>query len=104
MIRTTLALALSLMLTAPATADTADCAEIGEIAGNVMRLRQVEHPISVLLDWAEEDTLMRTIVLEAYSQPGYVTPAAQERAAARFENHVVKECHMAGLTRAQATE
>jgi hypothetical protein len=88
----------------PAAAEESECAIIGDIAATVMRLRQAEHPISALMVWAAEDGLMRAIVLDAYNQPGYVTPEAQQRAEAQFANRVVRACYASGLTQRDDAE
>jgi len=75
------------------------CAVQGDIARTVMTMRQKNAPISDLMAWANNAgdlaPLMRSLVLTAYDEPAYVTPANQQRAVDTFQNEVVLICYKA---------
>ena len=96
----TRSLAAACIIAAPAMAqedDLVTCATLGETAHQIMTFRQAEYPVADLLARVQTvegpaGKLATAMILQAYSQPRWASPARQERAAAEFDNLIVIEC------------
>lgn len=84
--------------------DTIVCPTLGLLAESVMEARQEQVPMSELLDLLTAGSsdpivlgLTRAIIMDAYSRPGFGSPANQQRAIAAFRVDVEFACYEAAL-------
>ena len=75
------------------------CMGIGNRAQAIMEARQMEVPISELMSIFPEqdanDQFYREVIIEAYEEPAYLSPEAQQRAVSGFRNTWETECFKA---------
>lgn len=73
------------------------CAMIGEIAANIMKIRQTGTPMSETMTLAGGDPqmapLMRAMITDAYRVPQYRTEGNRADTIARFRNEVELACY-----------
>ncbi len=92
---------------APSVASAQDaplCPTVGALAASVMEARQANAPMSELIEVMPAEMtdpranhLTLAIILDAYSRPGFVTRANQQRAIAEFRADVEFSCYSATL-------
>jgi hypothetical protein len=70
------------------------CPKLGEFAHLVMSNRQLGVPISAALGTTDED-LLKSIILQAYTEPRWSTDSSRLRAAQDFRNTVEVMCYQA---------
>lgn len=87
-----------------AAQDAHVCPTLGLLAESVMEARQEQVPMSHLLDLMAAGSsdpialgLTRAIIMDAYSQPGFLVPANQQRSIAAFRVDVEFACYEATL-------
>ena len=68
------------------------CNVIGQVAGQVMILRQKQIHASRAMKIAGDDKMMQMIVIEAYEQPVYRVKENQKRLIREYENKWYIEC------------
>jgi hypothetical protein len=68
------------------------CPKLGEFAHVVMSNRQGGVPLSAALGTTDED-LLKSIILQAYTEPRWSTDASRLRAAQDFRNEVEVMCY-----------
>ncbi|WP_273772756.1 hypothetical protein [Brucella intermedia] len=90
-------IAAILLSTSAAQAENADkvCKSWGDLAAKIMQLRQMETPMSRVIEIAadgEKDSISRQIVTQAYEQPAYSTKTHQARAVDSFRNRIELAC------------
>ena len=92
-------LAILLTTSAAQAADGANpdkvCKSWGDLAAKIMQLRQMETPMSRVIEIAadgEKDSISRQIVTQAYEQPAYSTKTHQSRAVDSFRNRIELAC------------
>ncbi|KAB2700031.1 hypothetical protein F9K79_03730 [Ochrobactrum sp. Kaboul] len=90
-------IAAILFSTSAAQAENADkvCKRWGDLAAKIMQLRQLETPMSRVIEIAvddEKDSISRQIVTQAYEQPAYSTKMHQVRAVDSFRNRIELAC------------
>ncbi len=98
-------LSLGLFLASPLHAfSDEECREMGRLAENVMKLRQIDANLSLVLSSVVDpkqpevvQKLVREIILGAYDQPSYSTPKMQEKATAEYKNDIELECYKNGF-------
>lgn len=74
--------------------DSAECAEVGEIAAEIMSIRQNGGTISEILNLPGfEGSLWREIVFTAFKVPLYSTEQYQEEAVERFRTAIEMICY-----------
>ena len=74
------------------------CKKFGDLAEIIMNARQIEVPISELLEISKRDADAVEAVLEAYKRPAYSTPEMRKQAARRFRNDMETKCLMSIAT------
>lgn len=62
------------------------CPKIAELAKEVMVARQNGTPMREMMEIADGEPIMVSMVTEAYGHPAYRTSAVQDRAIQEFEN------------------
>ena len=88
-----------LLLPSGASANEAElCSSVANLARVIMALRQVEAPLSKMMELAEEE-VVRRIVLAAYERPAYSALENQERATNKFANDIEHACYTSGWGR-----
>ena len=99
---------LAVAIHAPAMAQDADqpvtCADMGNLAESIMVARQNGIPISqlvVIIDAAEDspgaNRLYRSIVLEAYERPRFMSASSRTRSIEDFRNDIETFCFASGF-------
>lgn len=96
-----LALVVALTVnTGAAAQEGAGCKMVGDIAAQVMQLRQNEVGLSTVMekvagavDDAEAKELIKAIIMAAYEQPAFSTSANKTAAVAQFRNDVEFQCY-----------
>lgn len=75
------------------------CAELGNLAEEIMKIRQTEHPVSEVLKSLtpsdapkEAQDIVRQVILDAYSQGAMRTEENKRRQVSEFRNYVEIEC------------
>lgn len=68
------------------------CNGVGQWAETIMKVRQVNAPISELLEGLTNDR-MRVIVQYAYEKQAYMSPEMQTMAVREFRNEVESDCY-----------
>lgn len=68
------------------------CKSFGEVAESIMTARQIEVPISEMLEITRRDQDAMEAVLEAYQRPAYSTPEMRRKSAQRFRNDMETKC------------
>ncbi len=104
MFKTTL-FALALMAPSVAVAQEAPlCPTVGLLATTIMEARQANAPMSELLDILTVQTtdpnaiaLTEAIIMDAYSRPGFGSPANQQRSIDEFRVDMEFACYSATL-------
>ena len=77
---------------AQAQISASQCSNLGEIAKNIMILRQNGVPISRLMSELDPE-LFGALILFAYQQPRYSSPSFQSRAIEEFRNGMETACY-----------
>ena len=82
----------------PASSET-ECEAMGRLAENVMKLRQQEKPLTVVLKQVVGATsdeavkpLIRFVILEAYARPAFSVEENKTLAVAKFRNDIEFAC------------
>lgn len=93
-----LLLTVALLGGSPAVAaEDVFCRTFGEVAGTFMKLRQMDAPLSDMIDMLEEGparALMIEVIMDAYSRPSYSTPSNQQEAIDEFRNDWELQCYL----------
>lgn len=96
----TLAPVAALLMSAPTPAPAQDsqllCTKLGELAEQVMILRQKEHPISDLMANVPDGPtgeMFAKMIIAAYEQPSYSTLENQQDAIEEFRNDWELQCY-----------
>lgn len=90
---------ISAVLTLPSVARSSEfCEAVGLYAGAIMGQRQRAVPLQEKLAALDPTKVaareMREIILEAYSQPHYLTKEAQDRAVQDFQDNKQLACEL----------
>lgn len=88
----------------------AACAQVGEVAESIMRLRLDNTPMPTLMkrtdetvgqkaDKASEDyaAFLKRLIVEAYRRPAYTVKEYRDRAVAEFRNEAELACYTGGI-------
>ena len=82
--------------------DAVSCSEIGKIAKTIMEGRQIEVPISTMMDAitsnieeGDGQAALRKLVILAYEMPSYSTKEMQQSMVAEFRNQIELKCYKA---------
>ena len=89
-------LALTLLTTAPAQAQPADCALVGDVAQSIMEERQSGVPMSDAMRVAGDNEALRAMVVAAYSYPRFSSDSYRKEAATDFRNEIELICYGTG--------
>ena len=79
-------------IAASAQISASQCSNLGEIAENIMILRQNGVPISRLMSELDPE-VFGALILFAYEQPRYSSPSFQSRAIEEFRNDMETACY-----------
>lgn len=83
---------LTAALSSPAYAT--DCKELGDLAHVIMKYRQKGGELSNLIEKIGSDSAaIRTMILDAFSQPRYHSETVQQTAAVDFRNRYEAACY-----------
>ncbi|MGX5708104.1 hypothetical protein [Brucella lupini] len=97
----TIFIATTLLITSAAYSDNIDqvlndsCKEWGNFAEHVMTLRQADKPLNEIMDRVTKtgnNSILKSIVIEAYDSPAFRTEENQEKSIAQFRNKVELSC------------
>ena len=72
--------------------DKSYCTSLSEMAESFMRARQIEVPMSKLIEHAKGDPIIESVVVAAYNRPSFRTEQFAQREIAMFKNQVYMEC------------
>jgi Mg2+ and Co2+ transporter CorA len=79
------------------------CKSLGELAEQIMQIRQAESPMSDVLknvvpeeDGSGASDLVRSIVIQAYEMDSMITEEGKASQTARFRNDIELSCFTAG--------
>ena len=82
---------------APLTAQAESyCAQLGQLAYNVMSHRQAGTTMSELMGMVEGDKLAIALVRDAYNEPRFSTPEFKQKSMQDFRNDVEALCYAQG--------
>ena len=89
--------AAAMMIAAPAIAETPEttCGMFGDLAYQIMELRQKDAPMAAMVDAMADNPareLIVAIIIDAYDQPSYSVHDNQREAAAEFRNDIYLAC------------
>ncbi|WP_439526482.1 hypothetical protein [Roseovarius mucosus] len=91
---TAIAVGIFFFLAEPHKIDSADCAEVGEIAAEIMSIRQNGGTISGILNLPGfEGSPWREVVFTAFKMPLYSTEQHQTEEVARFRAAIEMICY-----------
>jgi hypothetical protein len=81
---------------AMAHAEETPCEIVGQTARLTMQHRQDNTPMSALMGIAEDNELMREIVMAAYGIPLYMSDRAKQESIEQFGNQIELICYKGG--------
>ncbi|WP_217476617.1 hypothetical protein [Stutzerimonas stutzeri] len=90
--------AIALLASAGVSADqkrTAQCAQISEVASEIMKTRQAGVSMAKMMEVPSEGDLgdmLRGLTIAAYEKPRYSTPEMRQREIEDFQNDVYLNC------------
>jgi hypothetical protein len=87
------ALAATLLTTTPVTAEEDVCAELAELARDLMEMRQDGFPLSELMKIAKGEELLRLLALDAYGVPRFSSKEYQDLAITDFSDKWALACY-----------
>lgn len=68
------------------------CANLHKVSGEIMKARQLEKPVTEVIDALGETEAAQQLIMEAYKRPAFSTEKYRIKAAKKFANETYVGC------------